>query len=59
MAGRESSVIKYPGRVEIVREGKKVEELANSEKQQLDKKNIKSTLKKSNPTVRNTPNDLR
>ena len=42
-----------------MREGRKVEELANSEKQQIDKKSIKSTLKKNNPTTRNTTNDLR
>ena len=40
-------MIKYPGKVEIMKDGKKVEELASSEKQQVDKKNIKSTLKKN------------
>ena len=55
---REPTVIKYPGKVEIIKEGRKVEELASSEKQQVDKKNIKSTLKK-NTGGKNMVNDLR
>ena len=55
---REPTVIKYPGKVEIIKEGRKVEELASSEKQQADKKNIKSTLKKTTGG-KNMVNDLR